>query len=160
MLRSYIKFDEREWERLLPLFEIAYNTTSHSFILLSPFEVMIDENPLTAADLHIVGALAPTLTPPMTKLFQQLCDRPQSHILKAKWQQKYYPDTQRQAVEEYAVKDKLVPHRPRPPALVPPAADAAWTPIHDAAANPTEEYEVDDIMDQRGSRDAGQYLVK
>ena len=55
---------------------------------------------------------------------------------------------------------QLVPHRPRPPALVPSAADAAWPPIHDAAVNPTEEYEVDYIMDQRGSGDAAQYLVK
>ncbi|CDJ67998.1 OSJNBa0087O24.13 protein, related [Eimeria necatrix] len=212
MLRTYIKSDEREWERLLPALELAYNTTSHSSTELSPFEVMIGENPLTAADLDIVGALAPTLTPPMTNLFRQLCDRAQSHILKAKWQQKYYADTKRRAVE-YAVGDKvwlsskhlppfnscpkfepryrgpfevlerigtvayrlalpptyechdvfhvsqLVPHRPRPPTLVPSAADAAWPPIHDAAGNPTEEYEVDYIMDQRGSGDAAQYAL-
>ncbi|CDJ62243.1 hypothetical protein ENH_00009170 [Eimeria necatrix] len=158
-------------------------------------------------------ALAPTLTPPMTKLFRQLCDRAQSHILKAKWQQKYYADTKRRAVE-YAVGDKvwltsnhlppfnsypkfesryrgpfefierigtvayrlalpptyechnvfhvsqLVPHRPRPPALVPSASDAAWPPIRNAAGSPTEEYEVDYIMDERGSGGAAQYLVK
>ncbi|CDJ62908.1 hypothetical protein ENH_00028900 [Eimeria necatrix] len=39
-------------------------------------------------------------------------------------------------------------------------ADAAWPPIHVAAGNPTEEYEVDYVMDQRGSGDAAQYLVK
>ncbi|CDJ65734.1 H0207B04.5 protein, related, partial [Eimeria necatrix] len=159
------------------------------------------------------GALAPTLTPPMTKLFRQLCDRAQSHILKAKWQQKYYADTNRRAVE-YGVGDKvwlsskhlppfhscpkfepryrgpfevierigsvayrlalhptyechdvfhvsqLVPDRPRPPALVSSAADAAWPPIHDAAGNLTAEYKVDYIMDQRSSGDAAQYLVK
>ena len=32
MLRTYIKSDEREWERLLPALELAYNTTSHSSI--------------------------------------------------------------------------------------------------------------------------------
>ncbi|CDJ50411.1 hypothetical protein EBH_0033500 [Eimeria brunetti] len=85
MLRTYIQADEREWEGLLPALELAYNTTSHSSTELSPFEIMIGENPLTAADLDIVGALAPTLTPPMTKLFRQLCDRAQSHILQAKW---------------------------------------------------------------------------
>ncbi|CDJ62088.1 Pol polyprotein, related [Eimeria necatrix] len=194
MLRTYIKSDEREWERLLPALEPAYNTISHSSTELSPFEVMIGENPLTAADLDIVDAA-------------------QSHILKAKWQQKYYADTKRRAVE-YAVGDKfwlsskhlppfnccpkfetryggpfevierigtvadrlalpptyechnvfhvsqLVPHRPRPPALAPSAADAAWPPIHDAAGNPTAEYEVDYIMDKRGFGDAAQYLVK
>ncbi|CDJ67180.1 hypothetical protein ENH_00031850 [Eimeria necatrix] len=106
MLRTYIQSDEREWERLLPALELAYNTTSHSSTELFPFEVMIGENPLTAADLDIVGALAPTLTPPMTKLFRQLCDRAQSHFLKAKSQQKYYADTKRRAVE-YAVGDKV-----------------------------------------------------
>ena len=55
----------------LPAVELAYNTTSHSSTKLSPFKIMIGENPITAADLDIVGALAPTLTPPMTKLFRQ-----------------------------------------------------------------------------------------
>ncbi|CDJ65420.1 LOW QUALITY PROTEIN: hypothetical protein ENH_00004720 [Eimeria necatrix] len=72
MLRTYIQSDEREWERLLPALEFAYNMTSHSSTELFPFEVMVGENALTAANLDIVGALAPTLTPPMTKLFRQL----------------------------------------------------------------------------------------
>ncbi|CDJ67487.1 hypothetical protein ENH_00038390 [Eimeria necatrix] len=174
---------------------------------------MIGENPLTVANLDIVGAIAPTLTPLMNKLFRQLCDRAQNHILKAKWQQKYYADTKRRAVE-YAVGDKvwlsskclppfnscpkfephyrgpfeviegietvayrlalpptyechnafhvsqLVPHRPPPPDMVLPEADAAWPTIRDSAGNPTEDYEVDYIMDQRGSGDEAQYLVK
>ncbi|CDJ62605.1 Similar to Transposon MAGGYgagandpolgenehomologues, related [Eimeria necatrix] len=193
MLRTSIQSDEREWERLLPALELAHNTTSHSATELSPFGVIIGENPLTSANLDIVGALAPTLTPPMTELFRQLCDRAQSQIQKAKWQQKYYADTKRQAME-YAVGDKvwlsskhlpassscpkfepryrgpfkiierigtvacclalpptyeyhnvfhvpeLVPHRPRPPDLVPQEADTAWPPILDEAGNPTEEY--------------------
>lgn len=69
MLRTYIQSDEREWERLLPALELAYNTTSHSSAELSPFDVMIGENPFTDADLDIVGDLAATLTPSMTKLF-------------------------------------------------------------------------------------------
>ncbi|CDJ53934.1 hypothetical protein EBH_0060520 [Eimeria brunetti] len=58
MLRTYIQADERAWEGLLPALELAYNTTSHSSTELSPFEIMIGENPLTAADLDIVGSLA------------------------------------------------------------------------------------------------------
>ncbi|CDI87690.1 hypothetical protein EPH_0073510 [Eimeria praecox] len=104
MLRTYIQSDEREWECLLPALELVYNTTSHSSTELSPFEVMIGENPLTAADLDVV--VSPTLTPPMTKLFRQLCDRAQRHILKAKCQQKHYADTRRREVE-YAVGDKV-----------------------------------------------------
>ncbi|CDJ68199.1 hypothetical protein ENH_00048960 [Eimeria necatrix] len=106
MLRTSIQSDEREWVRLLPALELAYNRTSHSSTELSPFEVMIGENPLSAVSLDIVGALAPTLTPPMAKLFRQLCDRAQSHTQKAKWQQKYYADKKRRAVE-YAVGDKV-----------------------------------------------------
>ncbi|CDJ67510.1 Similar to Transposon MAGGYgagandpolgenehomologues, related [Eimeria necatrix] len=34
-LRTYIKSDECEWERLLPALELAYNTTSHSSTELS-----------------------------------------------------------------------------------------------------------------------------
>ncbi|CDJ51180.1 hypothetical protein EBH_0039800 [Eimeria brunetti] len=56
MLRTYIQADEREWEGLLPALELAYNTTSHSSTELSPFEIMIGENPLTAADVDTVGA--------------------------------------------------------------------------------------------------------
>ncbi|CDJ62043.1 Polyprotein, related [Eimeria necatrix] len=144
-LRTYFQPDEREWERLLPALELVYNTTSHSSTELSPFEVMIGENPLTAANFDIVGALALTVTPLMTKPFRELYDRAQSHILKAKGQQKYYADTKRRAVE-YAVGDK--------------EADTARAPIRDVAGTPTEEYEADYIMDQRGSSGDAQYLVK
>ncbi|CDJ63606.1 hypothetical protein ENH_00045770 [Eimeria necatrix] len=61
--------DEREWEGLLPALELAYNTASHSSTELSPFEIMSGENPLTAADLDIVAALAPPLTPPYDETF-------------------------------------------------------------------------------------------
>ncbi|CDJ64603.1 OSJNBa0054D14.1 protein, related [Eimeria necatrix] len=89
MLRTQIHPDEREWERLLPALELAYNTAIHSFIDLSTSEVMVGENPLPAADADVVGALARTHTPLMAKFFRQLCDRAQDHIPKAKWQQKY-----------------------------------------------------------------------
>ncbi|CDJ50398.1 hypothetical protein EBH_0033300 [Eimeria brunetti] len=76
---------------------------------------MIGENPLTAADLDIVGSLAPTLTPPMSKLFQRLCDRAQSHIQKAKWQQKFYADSKCRPVD-YQVGDRVwICCKPLPP---------------------------------------------
>ena len=53
---------------------------------------MIGQNPVTAADLDIVGTLSPTLTPRMTKLFRRLCDRAQANILRAKWAQRFYHD--------------------------------------------------------------------
>ncbi|CDI82849.1 hypothetical protein EPH_0011410 [Eimeria praecox] len=149
----------------------------------------------------------------MTKLFRQLWDREQSHILKAKCQQKHYADTRRREVE-YAVGDKvwlsskhlpplntcpkfeprfrgpfaitertgsvayrlafpptyechdvfhvsqLVPDRPRAPEEEPQEAVVEGPRTRDAAGNPTDQYEVDYIMDQRGSGDEAYYLVK
>ncbi|CDI75479.1 hypothetical protein EPH_0005470 [Eimeria praecox] len=204
----YIQSDEREWECLLPALELAYNATSHSSTELSPFDVTIRENPLTAADLDVVGVFSPTLTPPMAKLFRQLCGRAQSHILKAKCQQKQYADTRRREVE-YALGDKVVPDRPRAPELeaqewgpfviterigsvayrlaLPPLTNTyqdvfnvsqvvpdrprapeleaqeavvGLPPTRDVPGNPTDQYEVDCIMDQRGSGDEAHYLVK
>ncbi|CDI86680.1 Polyprotein, related [Eimeria praecox] len=212
-LRTYIQTDESEWERFLPALELAYNTTSHSSTELSPFEVMIGQNPLTAADLDVVGALAPTLTPPMTQLFRQLCDRAQSHIMKAKWRQKLYADTRRQDVAynpgdlvsissrhfpglnqcskfeprfrglfpiierigkiAYRVAlpltytchnvfhvSQLVQDRPRDPQIISKEAAVGWIPVEDPDGRPTDVYEVDYIMAQRGSGPTTQYLVK
>ncbi|CDI74246.1 hypothetical protein EPH_0001880 [Eimeria praecox] len=106
MLRTYMQSHEWEWERLLPALELGYNTTSHSSTERSPFEVMIGENPLTAADLDIVGAMAPTLTPPVTKLFRYLCYRVHGHSMQANWRLKYYADSKRREIE-YAVGDKV-----------------------------------------------------
>ncbi|CDJ35438.1 uncharacterized protein EMH_0026050 [Eimeria mitis] len=121
MLRTYIQTDEKDWERLLPALELAYNTTSHSSTELSPFEVMIGQNPVTAADMDIIGDLAPTLTPPMTK---------------------------------------LIPDRPRDPAMQSKEAAVGWLPLNDQDGLPTDIYEVDYILNQRGSGKDAQYLVK
>ncbi|KAL8445197.1 hypothetical protein Emed_005755 [Eimeria media] len=94
-LRTYIQTDESKWEELLPAVELAYNCTTHSSTGLSPFEVMIVENPLRASDLDVADVLERTISPPMTKLFQQLMDRAASHILQAQAQQKYYADKNR-----------------------------------------------------------------
>ncbi|CDI82611.1 hypothetical protein EAH_00067120 [Eimeria acervulina] len=116
---------------------------------------MIGENRLTAADLDVVGALSPTRTLPMTKLFRQLCDRAQSHILEAKGLRKLYADTHRREVE-YA----LVPDRPGAPELEPQEAVVGWPPTRDVVGNPTDRYEFDYIMDQRRSGGGIQYLDK
>ncbi|CDI75992.1 hypothetical protein EPH_0045230 [Eimeria praecox] len=160
MLSTYIQSDEREWERLLPALELAYNT-SHSSTVLFPFEVMVGENPLTAADLDVVGALSPILTPPVTNLFRQPCDRAQSHILKVKCQQKHYADTHRgevdyarccrQSTDQNEV-DYIMDQRG--------SGDEAYYLIKWLPRNPTDQYEVDYIMDQRGSGDEAYYLIK
>ncbi|CDJ65909.1 hypothetical protein ENH_00011870 [Eimeria necatrix] len=45
----------------------------------------------------------------------------------------------------------LVTHCPLLPDLVPQGADPGWLPIRNAAGNPTEDYEENFIMGQRGS---------
>ncbi|KAL8451264.1 hypothetical protein Emag_002821 [Eimeria magna] len=104
-LRTYIQYDESAWEDLLPAVELAYNCTTHSSTGLSPFEVMIGENPLRTSDLDVVDEFEPTVSPPMTKLFLQLVDRAASPLLRARAQQKLYADTHRKDVE-FQVGDK------------------------------------------------------
>lgn len=99
VLRTYIQSDETAWEDLLPATELAYNCTVHNSTGLTPFEVMIGENPLRASDLDLVDELEPTTTPPMTKLFQQLVDRAAAHIAIAQAQQQHYANNKRRHVE-------------------------------------------------------------
>ncbi|CDJ33066.1 LOW QUALITY PROTEIN: uncharacterized protein EMH_0050910 [Eimeria mitis] len=99
MVRRNIQPDEYEWERLLPALELACNTSSHSSTKLSPFEVMIRENPIPAAELNIMGDPAPAVIPPMCKLFRRLFDRAEGYILKASWEQKACANTHRRDAE-------------------------------------------------------------
>ena len=92
ILRTYIQTDESAWEGLLPAAELAYNCTVHNSTGMTPFETMIGENPLRAIDLDLNDTLEPTITPPMTKIFQQLVDRAAVHILQAQALQKHYAD--------------------------------------------------------------------
>ncbi|KAL8441499.1 hypothetical protein Emag_007115 [Eimeria magna] len=106
VLRTYIQSDETKWEDLLPAVELAYNCTTHASTGLSPFEVMIGENPLRAADLDVVENFEPTISSPMTKLFQQLVDRAAANILQAQARQKHFADTGRQEAT-FAVGDQV-----------------------------------------------------
>lgn len=72
---------------------------------------MIGENPLRAEDLGVVDVLEPTLTPPMTKLFQQLVDRASAHILTAHAQQKHYADNRRRELEFNQGNEVWLPYR-------------------------------------------------
>ena len=67
---------------------------------------MIGENPLRASDPDVVDELQPTISPPMTKLFQQLVDRAAAHILLAQARQKHYADRGRREVQ-FAVGDRV-----------------------------------------------------
>ncbi|KAL8445787.1 hypothetical protein Emag_005000 [Eimeria magna] len=104
---------------------------------------MIGENPLRASDLDVVDEFEPTISPPMTKLFQQLVDRAASHLLRAQAQQKLYADKHRKDVE-FQVGDK----------------SAGWKPAEedDYSSNPV--YEVEHILDSRGSGRDEEFLIK
>ncbi|KAL8453083.1 hypothetical protein Emag_002009 [Eimeria magna] len=99
MLRTYIQSREEEWPDLLPALELAYNCTSHSATGLSPFEIMLGENPLRPQDLDLVDVFPPTLTPPMTKAFRLLVDRASAHLEQAKRDQKAFADASRRPLE-------------------------------------------------------------
>ena len=73
---------------------------------LTPFEVMIADNPVRAGDLGAVDTLEPTVTPPMTKLFQQLVRRASTYILWAQAQQEHYADKKRGEVK-FKQKDEV-----------------------------------------------------
>ena len=105
ILRCYIQSDEQQWENLLPAAELAYNCTVHNSTGLTPFEVMIGENPLRAVDLEL-QQLPPTTTPPMTRVFQQMVDKAAKHIAAAQAKQKHYADKNRRE-EEFEVGEKV-----------------------------------------------------
>ena len=209
MLRTYIQHDEAAWEDLLPAAELAYNCTTHNSTGLTPFEVMNGENPLTASDLDVVDELEPTISPPMTKLFQQLVDRAAAQLLLAQARYKYYADLKRRDVTFQAgdlvwvstrnmqatgvakfqprfigpfkvlepvgavayrleLPDSmqlhpvfhvslLQKHVERPPDMLQPEG---WAPITSAALGETDTFEVEHILDMRGTPPHEEYLVK
>ncbi|KAL8441365.1 hypothetical protein Emag_007238 [Eimeria magna] len=176
---------------------------------LSPFEVMIGENPLRASDLDFVDNFDAAISPPMTKLFQQLVDRAAANILRAQAQQEHYADAHRQDVS-FEVGDlvwvstkfmqprgtrKLQPQfvgpfkvlkrvgkvayllnlppsmqvhpvfhvsllqrdKPRPPHMLQPPG---WRPVVPAAEDEDPVFEVDRLLDSRGSGVNEEFLVK
>lgn len=86
-------------ELLVPALKLAYKCAPHSAAEVSPVEVMIGQNPITVDNIDLISALQPTVTPPMTKQFMQLCNRSHDHIARAKWLQKQNADSMRRDVE-------------------------------------------------------------
>lgn len=99
MLRTHIQADGPAWKGQLPAAELAYNCAVHSSTRMTPFETMISENPLRAIDLELNKAMKPTVTPPMTQIFQRLVDRAAAHNLQAQAPQKHYADQKRKEAE-------------------------------------------------------------
>ncbi|KAL8443314.1 hypothetical protein Emag_005945 [Eimeria magna] len=95
LLRSFIQLDQSQWENLLPALELAYNTTPSGSTGLSPFQLMIGENPTTAMSYE------PFLyyqTPAMTKQFRMWVARAARHVAKAQLQQQQQANKHRRHV--------------------------------------------------------------
>ncbi|KAL8440674.1 hypothetical protein Emag_007832 [Eimeria magna] len=95
MLRSFIQLDQTQWEQLLPALELAYNTTPSSSTGLSPFQLMIGENPTTAKSFE---SFIYYQTPAMTKQFRMWVARATRHIAKAQLQQQQHANKHRRHV--------------------------------------------------------------
>lgn len=103
MLRTFIQLDQSQWERLLPALELAYNTTPNASTGMSPFQVMIGENPKTAKSYETYLYQD---SPDMQKLFRMLVARAMSHISRAQKQQQKQANKKRRNVR-YNVGDKV-----------------------------------------------------
>ncbi|KAL8441357.1 hypothetical protein Emed_007569 [Eimeria media] len=88
----------------------------------------------------------------MTRLFQQLVDRAASHILQAQAQQKHYANKHRKDAR-FAVGDKL--DKPRPPHMLQPTG---WRPAEEPRDDCDPVYEVERILDTRGSSADEEFL--
>jgi len=104
MLRIYIQIDQSRWEELLPALELAYNTAPQASTGLSPFQIMIGENPPTGKDVEM---LEPQVTPALTKTFRMMVARALAHIAMAQQRQKRNADKHRREVT-YNVGDKVL----------------------------------------------------
>ncbi|KAL8272929.1 hypothetical protein Esti_003097 [Eimeria stiedai] len=92
MLCTYIQSPEEEWPDLLPALQLAYTCTSRSATGLSPFELMLGENPLRPQGLDWIDVFPPTFTPPMNQAFRVLVDRASAHLEQANRNQKAFAD--------------------------------------------------------------------
>ncbi|KAL8273167.1 hypothetical protein Esti_002925 [Eimeria stiedai] len=73
MLPTYIQSRE-EWPDLLLALELAYNCTSHSASGISPFEVMLGEDPLRPQDLDLRPRPPDMATPPECEPIAKVSD--------------------------------------------------------------------------------------
>ncbi|KAL8273694.1 hypothetical protein Esti_002406 [Eimeria stiedai] len=111
ILRTCIQIREEEWPDILPALELDNNCTTYFATGLSPFEVMLGENPLRRQDVDLVDVFPPTLTPPTTKPFRLLVDLASSHLEQAKQDQKAFADASRRPLDFFVGDLVWVPTR-------------------------------------------------
>ena len=96
MLRSFIQADQTKWEKLLPPLELAFNTTPSASTKMSPFQMLIGENPRTAKSHEL---FAHYHTPKMSDNFRMLVARGIKHLIDAQRQQQDYANKKRRELQ-------------------------------------------------------------
>ncbi|MGL4847989.1 MAG: hypothetical protein ACRC28_03545, partial [Clostridium sp.] len=96
MLRLYIETDEKRWEEILPVVELAYNCAKNESTGMSPFEVMIGENPKhgTIEEDCITWEI-----PLMDKRYKMIVHRVTTQLHIAQQRQKKQADRHRRELE-------------------------------------------------------------
>ena len=103
LLRTYLQADQTKWEDLLPALELAYNIAPNASTGLSPFQVVIGENPRTGKTYELYAHYE---TPPMHKTFRMMVARAVKGIIDAQRQQARYANAHRRDVQ-FEVGDKV-----------------------------------------------------
>ncbi|KAL8441241.1 hypothetical protein Emed_007593 [Eimeria media] len=96
MLRTFIQLDQAQWENLLPALGLAYNSTPCASTGLSPFQVLIGENPPTAKSSD---AFLYYTTPNMRKQFRMWVARAVRHLALAQRQQQRQANKKRRDLQ-------------------------------------------------------------
>lgn len=95
MLRTFVQTDQTQWENLLPALELAFNTTPNASTGLSPFQLLIGENPRTGKSCELFTYYK---TPAIHKQFRMWVARAVKHLACARRQQQKFANQHRRDV--------------------------------------------------------------
>ena len=108
-VRSFVQEDQKDWDELLPLLELALNSAKQSSTGQSPFQMVYGREAVLPVDVQFQTPIATAANPAVEQLQQKLQDgweRATTSMKKAQERQKTSADKKRRAVE-YQVGDKV-----------------------------------------------------
>ena len=103
LLRTFIQLDQAQWENLLPALELAHNTSPNASTGLTPFQILIGENPRTGKSYELISYYR---TPNMAREFRMWVARAVRHIAQAQRQQQKQANKKRRDLK-FQVGDKV-----------------------------------------------------